>query len=324
MEQPLSSKQEYPVNFQELSRQEIFNNVDIDQLIPLLSKCPVKSIEKEQIIIHAGESNHHLYLILSGRFRVHLPNDLLTPVIMLEAGQSLGEISIIDHQPASANVIADMPSRILVVDESILWELIQQSHAIAYNLLVVLAQRLRYGNSVINKIKELLSEYEYNATVDSLTSLYNRRWLDSMLERVMHRCRTNKQPLSVLMIDIDFFKQYNDKHGHIAGDCALRVVSRTILQNLRPEDLVTRYGGEELFALLPGLDIKEAEAVAGRLRKVISEAEIRLNDEYVLPSLTVSVGIAQMHNNYDPEQLIRAGDEALYRAKHSGRNTVSQ
>ncbi|MCG8325501.1 MAG: GGDEF domain-containing protein, partial [Thiotrichales bacterium] len=229
----------------EIGKQEIFNRVDISEIEPVLKTCDVEEISAGATLIQAGQANHDLYLILEGRLRVHLANDMASPIATLEQGQSVGEVSIIDHQPASAHVIADTDTRLLKISEDKLWRLVESSHAIANNMLVILSQRLRYGNTVINKIKELLREYEYNATVDPLTSLYNRRWLDNMLERVMQRCNTNNQPLSVIMIDIDFFKQFNDNHGHLAGDSALRAVARSVLQSLRPEDLVTRYGGEE-------------------------------------------------------------------------------
>lgn len=308
----------------ELAKQEIFIGVDLELIRPLLEKCHVLEIERDQAIIQAGNPGAALYLILAGRFRVHLPDDLAVPVIVLEAGQSIGEISIIDRQPASASVIADCAGRVLVIPEVVFWGMLSQSHAIAYNTLLVLAQRLRYGNTIISKIKELLSEYHYNATIDSLTSLYNRRWLDDMLPRIMHRSATNHQPLSVLMVDIDFFKQFNDRHGHIAGDRALRTVSRSIIQNLRPEDLVTRYGGEELFALLPGLDLTAATAVAERLRAAVNKTRIHMHEGEALPALSASVGIAQMQEQDTPDRLIHAADAALYRAKHSGRNTVSR
>lgn len=100
-----------------------------------------------------------------------------------------------------------------------------------------------------------------------------------MQPRVMQRCHKNNEVLSVMMIDIDSFKDYNDKHGHLAGDIALRTVSQTIIQYLRPEDLVTRYGGEELFALLPGLDIKATVTVAERLRVAIKQTRITDKDD---------------------------------------------
>lgn len=305
-----------------IARQELFQRVRIEDVEGILDRCEVLELDRDETLIQAGQANHDLYLILEGALRVHLAADMHTPVTTLQAGQSVGEVSVIDHQSASASVIADSHCRLLVISEEKLWMLVESSHAIASNMLVILSQRLRYGNSVINKIKELLREYEYNATIDPLTSLYNRRWLDNMLERVMHRCKTNHQPLSVIMIDIDYFKQFNDTHGHLAGDEALRVVARTMLQSLRPEDMVTRFGGEELLALLPGLELEAARRVAERLRLAIAATPIHDNDGNPLPALTISAGISEMGDDTEPLDLINKVDAALYRAKHQGRNCV--
>ena len=306
----------------QLKRLELFDGVDVAGIVPLLNHCPVVSVVEGEAIVKVGEIDRHMHLILSGSFRVHLPHDLATPVALLESGQSIGEISIIDSQPASATIIATQDSILLTVDENVFWELVRHSHMIAYNMLILLAERLRYGNSIINKLKGLLDEYEYHAISDSLTNLYNRRWLDSTLLRVMERCRRNGEPLSVMMIDIDRFKQFNDKHGHIAGDIALRTVSQLILVNLRPVDFVTRYGGEELFALLPGLNLEAAMVVAERLRLSVSQTEIELNEDAVLAPLTISIGVAEMESGCSPEQLVHAADTAMYRAKKNGRDQV--
>ncbi len=309
---------------EEIARQEIFKHVDINDIEAILNTCETRDIEAGTVLIQAGQENHDLYLILEGSLRVHLATDMTTPVATLNEGQSVGEVSIIDHQPASANVIADTRARLLKINEEKLWRLVESSHAIANNMLVILSQRLRYGNTVINKIKDLLREYEYSATVDPLTSLYNRRWLDNMLVRVIQRCKTNNQPLGVIMIDIDFFKQFNDNHGHLAGDSALRMVARAVLQSLRPEDLVTRYGGEELLALLPGLDLAATQSVAERLRLAVEQMEIIGVDGNALPTLTISAGITELSPDSDPMQLIARADAALYRAKHGGRNRVCE
>jgi diguanylate cyclase (GGDEF)-like protein len=311
-----------PLTTLEISEQELFNDVDFNTIMPLLSDCVIQDIAKNKTLIKAGEINNNVYLILSGAFNVHLTPDNTESFTVLEPGQSIGEISVIDHQPASAYVSAAEDSRILIIDEEVMWSLIGSSHAISNNLLVVLSQRLRHGNSVINKIKGLLKEYEHNATVDALTSLYNRRWLDNMLIRVMQRCHKNKEVLSAMMIDIDSFKNYNDKHGHLAGDIALRTVSQTIIQYLRPEDLVTRYGGEELFAILPGMDIKATVTVAERLREAIKQTKIMNKDDQPLPSVTISIGVAEMTNYDDPHKLIEDADKAMYKAKHTGRDKV--
>lgn len=139
----------------DIGNQELFNDVDFSSVMPLLSDCVIQDIAKDETLIKAGDTNNHVYLILSGAFKVHLTPDCTDPVTLLEPGQSIGEISVIDHQPASAYVSAAEASRILVIDEEVMWSLIGSSHAIANNLLVVLSNRLRHGNSVINKIKRL-------------------------------------------------------------------------------------------------------------------------------------------------------------------------
>jgi len=305
-----------------MSDQELFNDVNFSSIMPLLSDCASRNLLKNETLIKAGETNTNVYLILSGSFNVHLTPDYSDTVTVLKPGQSIGEIAVIDHQPASAYVSAAEKSRVLVIDEEVMWSLIGSSHAIANNLLVVLSQRLRHGNSVINKIKGLLKEYEHNATVDALTSLYNRRWLDNTMVRVMHRCHKNNQAMSVMMLDIDHFKEYNDTHGHLAGDIALRTVSQTIKKYLRPEDMVARYGGEEFFAILPGMDINGTLTVAERLREAIKQTKIVNGDEEPLPSITVSIGIAQMFDHDDPHKLIEAADRVMYTAKHTGRDKV--
>lgn len=304
------------------SDQELFNDVSFSSIMPLLSDCATRNLMKNEMLIEMGSENRSVYLILSGSFNVHLTRDNSEPVTVLKAGQSVGEIAIIDHQPASAFVSAAEYSRVLIIDEDVMWSLIGSSHAIANNLLIIMSQRLRHGNSVINKIKGLLKEYEHNATVDALTSLYNRRWLDNNMPRVMHRCHKNNEALSVMMIDIDRFKSYNDNYGHLAGDIALRTVAETIKNHLRPEDMVARYGGEELFALLPAMDIKATMTIAERLRLAIKETEISNEENQTLPNVTISIGIAQMFDHDDPKKLIEAADRVMYTAKHTGRDKV--
>jgi len=302
-----------PLTTLDIGNQELFNNVNFNAIMPLLSDCSIRNMSENEILIKAGETNNSVYLILSGSFNVRLTEDNSDAVAVLKPGQSIGEIAVIDHQPASAYVSAAENSRVLVIDEEVMWSLIGSSHAISNNLLVVLSQRLRHGNSVINKIKASLKEYEHNATVDALTSLYNRRWLDNAMIRVMHRCHKNNEALSVMMIDIDRFKSYNDNYGHLAGDIALRTVSQSIKQYLRPEDMVARYGGEELFALLPGMNINGALTIAERLREAIKETKITNREDQSLPNVTVSIGVAEMTDHDDPHK---------YQAKHSGRDKV--
>lgn len=302
---------------------QLFSGVSIDGITQLLEQCPILQLHAGERLIAAGAANDSVFLILSGRLRVHLHAEDGQPVAVLGPGESVGEISVIDHQPTSASVIADNECKVLSINEKLLWSLVRNSHDVACNLLEILAQRLRHGNSVIHRIHDLLREYEYDATIDPLTGLFNRRWLDNMLRRLMQRAQASGQDLALVMIDIDYFKQYNDGHGHLAGDRALHTVARTIIEKLRPEDTVARYGGEEMLALLPNTNLEGARVIAERLRESVAGLAIEGADGAPLPALTISAGIAEMKPGYTPSRFIAAADEALYRAKNGGRDRIA-
>ncbi len=309
----------------ELEQIKLFNGVRLSSIKPLLDNCPVLYLEKDETLIEAGEPEEFMYLLLSGRLQVLLQKNADQPITVLESGDSVGEISILDHQPTSGYVIADKPSRVLRIDEETLWKIVETSHIASNNLLRTLAYRLRFGNSVMHQIQSLLREFEYDATVDPLTGFYNRRWLNKILGRLIHRCQSedSHRPLSLIMMDLDHFKRFNDTYGHLAGDRALNAIAASLTSHLRPEDAITRYGGEEFLAILPGSDMKDAQQVAERLRQAVEQTELYSVEGEPLPPLTISLGIAEMQPDDTPESLIGAADKALYRAKRGGRNRIS-
>lgn len=306
----------------ELRQLKLFQDVDITTTRKLLDQCPIRHLEKDEVIVNAGKTNSSLYLLISGKLSVYLPGRQDRPVAVLEVGESVGEISVIDRQPASANVIATAPSRLIEIDEKLLWRIAKESHGVALNLLSILSNRLRHGNMVIDEIQQKMQAIEHDALIDPLTGLYNRRWLNSMLERQIQRAVHDHQPFSVIMIDIDHFKLYNDTYGHQAGDQALRVVSDVITQYLRPNDTMARYGGEEFLALLPNTALDRAREVAERLRLVVKNFSIPGKSDKQLPPVTISIGIAQHQKNRGSSELIDTADKAMYCAKRGGRDRV--
>ncbi len=306
----------------ELKQLRLFQDVDIDTTRKLLDQCPIRYLKKNEVLVNVGKTNSALYLLISGKLSVYLPGRKESPVADLEVGESVGEISVIDRQPASANVVATAPSRLIEIDEDLLWRIAKQSHGVALNLLAILSKRLRHGNLVIDEIQQKMQAIEQDALIDPLTGLYNRRWLNSMLERQIQRADQDHQPLSVIMIDIDHFKLYNDTYGHQAGDQALRKVSDVITQYLRPNDTIARYGGEEFLALLPNTALDRAREVAERLRLVVKSISIPGSSDEQLPAVTLSIGIAQHRNNRGSSELVDTADKALYCAKREGRDRV--
>ncbi len=184
-----------------------------------------------------------------------------------------------------------------------------------------MATALQQFNRMAESIQSLTTKLEHLGLTDGLTGIYNRRFFDQMLPREVNRSRRLGAQVSLLMLDIDHFKRFNDRLGHPAGDEALRALVRTLGQRLRAMDFVARYGGEEFAVVLPGADRGSALATAERLRSAVESATFGLpasNDR-----LTVSVGVAVYPEDADDaSSLLAAADSALYTAKRAGRNTV--
>jgi diguanylate cyclase (GGDEF)-like protein len=261
-------------------------------------------------------------MIISGKLRVHLDSLESEPVAFLDGGQTVGEISVIDDSPATAYVVAASATCLLSVDEETFWRLIAASHEFAANLLLLLAQRMRANNFTILENNRLKSQFERDSRVDALTSLYNRRWLNENLPRFIQRCQHGGEPFSLLMLDVDHFKRFNDQCGHAAGDQVLSAVAQLLGKKLRPTDLVARYGGEEFVVVLTGTDLQGACLAAERLRQACEGMRIELADGRRLPAVTISLGAAELARDDTAAEILGRADAALYRAKEKGRNRV--
>jgi diguanylate cyclase (GGDEF)-like protein len=157
---------------------------------------------------------------------------------------------------------------------------------------------------------------------DALTGLYNRRYLLESCRREFSRAARTGQSISILSIDVDHFKKYNDNHGHDAGDTVLRAVGECLEKNFRNEDIACRFGGEEFVVVLPGATSADAAQRAEKLRGSIESLVVRYLDR-LLPRITISTGVATFPDcGNNPQAVIKAADEALYRAKENGRNRV--
>ena len=187
-----------------------------------------------------------------------------------------------------------------------------------------LQARLRAGARVLALQSDLVAareELRRQATIDPLTEVMNRRALIPALERDLARALRDRTELSVLMVDVDRFKAVNDEHGHVAGDAVLREVARRLSAMLRAGDLVGRYGGEEFLILLPCCPAREAVLVAERLRAAISSAPIDTEQGPV--RVTASFGAAALAPSRKTAlAMVAAADEALYKAKATGRDCV--
>jgi diguanylate cyclase (GGDEF)-like protein len=187
----------------------------------------------------------------------------------------------------------------------------------------VFVERIRARIRDYTRFKEV----ESKTVTDTLTGCHNRRFFDAHLKKLWASAQRKQEYISILMIDIDKFKSYNDMHGHVQGDVAIKVVSETLRNSFRRNsDVIARYGGEEFVALLPDIDVTTAFELAEKARMTVEKADIqeRTKGELVIHHLKVSIGAATIippvDKNVDANTLIRMADAALYKAKDTGRN----
>jgi diguanylate cyclase (GGDEF)-like protein len=305
---------------QRLQRAKLFANISLESVEHLLERCHRLNLERGEHLLEAGAANSHLYLILDGELRVYLADRNMPEHAVFGAGDCVGEMSLLDGQKASALVLAAHDTRLLAMPHEVLWALVDCSHGVARNLLAIMAGRMRNDNLAMVNSQSQSLEFEQAASVDALTGIHNRRWLLEACPRAISRCERNSEALCLVIADIDLFKRFNDRFGHLAGDAVLRRVARQLAEGLRTQDLVARYGGEEFLILLPQSDLDEALLIAERLRGLVAACALETNEGR--QSVTLSCGVAQLRHGETLDELTSRADAALRSAKENGRDRV--
>ena len=180
--------------------------------------------------------------------------------------------------------------------------------------------RLQHANaSLAAQLRTALQKVELDAATDALTGHWNRRALDDVLKQQVERRASSGRPFSILMLDIDFFKNINDEFGHMVGDDVLRAFAQRLREFLRADDVCARFGGEEFVVVLPDTPLATAMEIGERIRKGIAQAPLLTKP---MVQATVSIGVAKMEQDQSINELFAAADAALYLAKNEGRNQV--
>ncbi|OHC65278.1 MAG: hypothetical protein A2045_16895 [Rhodocyclales bacterium GWA2_65_20] len=301
-----------------LERANLFANVSLESVEHVFERCHRLNLQRGEHLLEPGVANNNLYLILDGELRVYLSDRDLPPHAVLRAGDCVGEMSLVDGRTASALVLAAMETRLLAVPRDVLWSLVDCSHGVARNLLAILSGRMRENNEALVAAQSQSLEFEQATSVDALTGIHNRRWALETFPRAIARCDRDHEPLCLIIGDIDLFRHFNERFGHLAGDVILRRMARRLADGLRPQDLIARYGGEEFLILLPHTTVDDALPIAERLRGLVAIGSGLQAGEGV----TLSCGIAQMFRGESLEELLVRVDSALRRAKEDGRDRV--
>ena len=186
-----------------------------------------------------------------------------------------------------------------------------------------LEKRLEASTAEVDRLKEHLEQVRRDATTDGLTNLANRKAFDDELDRACAEADAAGTSLTLALLDIDHFKNFNDTWGHQTGDQVLRLVAMTLKSNIKGKDMAARYGGEEFAAILPETDLEGAIIVADNIRKAIQAKELlKRSTNEKLGRITASMGVAMYKPGDTPASLIERADRCLYAAKHAGRNRV--
>lgn len=303
----------------------LFQNVEDDALFSLLAECAVCRLEENETFQVAGNGKSSLYVVLKGHLRVSsgektaADDAAFTSII---AGECVGELCVLDEHARSPEILALEESDVLAIDAVKMWKMINEFNGVARNMLHLLSFRIQTANAQLRQRQKVGRFYRELSMLDGLTGLHNRAWLDEHLPEIVSNSHARRLPATVIMFDLDYFKQFNDTHGHLVGDDGLRTASRVMDEALRPTDFSVRYGGEEFFVILPDTEYHIGLVVAERLRERMARAVVFEDMKQPLPHITASFGVAQLREGQDANALIAVADQALYSAKRAGRNCV--
>ena len=186
-----------------------------------------------------------------------------------------------------------------------------------------LHSQLSHSTEELTEMRYNLDEVRKASLIDPLTAIGNRKYFDLEVAKVTVEAAETNTPLSALMVDIDFFKKFNDTFGHLIGDEVLKLVAKTLVENLKGRDIIARYGGEEFIILLPQTNVEDAVYVANTLRETLATKQVkRRKTNETLGIVTISIGATQYKVGEETDSFINRADEALYEAKQTGRNKV--
>lgn len=317
-----------------LERNKIFRNIPFGSIEPILKDCQVITLKSGATLLEVGQKNTSLYLVLEGELRIHLNGSGLPAHAALGVGECVGELSLIDGGSSAALVMAARDTRLLEVPHERVWVMVDNSNDIARNLLAILAGRIRNDNLLQVTTSDASLEFELATHIDRLTGLHNKNWMRDALPRMAQRCERNEMPLFLLLADIDHFKEFNESHGHLAGDGVLKGAARILAANLRPHDLLAYLGGDRFVMLLPEKSADGAIKIAERLSEAVEAPTLRFGDiNAPLPAsdnqaiqtehIALSLGVVEVTPADTLDSALATAEGALQQARTDGKKRVS-
>ena len=311
-----------PEIFKVLQTAPLFQGVPAKLLVEKLSESRLRTLNSGEALLVPGQANNVIYMIISGRLSIQEKDAGIEPIAMLGEGECVGEESFIGDVHVSAYVIAVTDCKLLAIEHAPLWELIDSSHQAARNMLSALSMRIRPVAQIVTESHEDHHGFSGAAIVDEMTGLYNRQWIEEKINRYLRRLDFDKRPNCLMMVEIDRFKELDDKYGQLGSEQVLRDTARAMLSCLRPDDQAGHFLGEQFAVFMPHTNLADGCTAAERLRAAINESVIVLPNGDALPPISVSLGVSMASPDDTWDSLFARANEALRQAVESGGNRV--
>ncbi len=318
---------ENTVNF--LKGVEIFSSLCEGEIRQIVNNARSVDFDAGNLLFREGDEGKELYIVENGSIAItiRLPDGNEKEIAEIKTGDFFGEMSIFEEAPRSATCYAKTDTRLLMINQDEFFQMIDASPDIAvkimYKMLTITTRRLRNTNEFVADTVRWGEEARRRAITDELTGVYNRRYLDEAFKEQFALAREKQLPLAVIMVDLDHFREINEAFGHDTGDKIIHEAVRVFKRNLRPNDILARYGGDEFSVLMPDTTLEEGLEIAQRICDETAGLDILKGKGGAIERITTSQGIAAYPDcAVSMEELRALADKALYRAKEEGRNRV--
>jgi len=287
------------------------------------------NVEAGSVLFRQGDEGNELYIVRLGSVAtsIGLPDGKSREIAVFKSGDFFGEMSIFENAPRSATCTAREKSELLVLHQRSIFRIIENhptaAQKIMYRMLNITTQRLRNTGDFLFDMVQWGDKARKRAITDEMTGVYNRRFLDDSLNQYVDEARKNGEPLVLVMVDLDYFRQINELYGHETGDSVIRDVVGVFKNHLKNPNIIARYGGDEFTFLIPGFGPKDALGICDSIRTDVEKLETLSRFDGAIKKVTTSQGLACFPESAgDVDSLKKKADSALYRAKEEGRNRV--
>ncbi len=298
----------------------LFSRVKSSTLAAHLAKSTRTKLVAGQILLVPGQRNNRVYIVLSGRLRAQLALDeSLKPIALFGLGECVGEMSMFEDNLVSAYVVAITDCELLSIAHSDVWAILNESLQASHNMLNILAVRMQTSNSLLAKTVENAPGYEALDYIDTVTGIYNGRWLAENIARLIGRHTINRQPCVFILLRLNNFGEYAAKYGSLGSDQAQRTIAQAMLHGLRPNDIAVHLSESQFAIFLTQSGPETAATVMHRLEDEVSEANISTPAGDPLPALFLSLGATPVSPRDTLDVLIERAQATMRDAQQAAR-----